>query len=75
MNPLGSHWLRLGLWLFLAAPLVAFAVALSEQEADFMLALIITLYIWAFVCVILALIALAGLCVRLFSWGIRAFRR
>ena len=74
MNPLASHWLRLALWLFVAAPVVAFAVALT-QDVGFMIALIITLYIWALVCVILALIALTGLLLRVFNWGIRAIRR
>ncbi len=74
MNPLASHWLRLAFWLFVAAPVVAFAAAFT-QNVGFMLALVITLYIWAMVCVILALIALAGLLVRLFGWGIRAIRR
>jgi hypothetical protein len=74
VNPLHSHWLRLAVWLFAASPLVAFAVALT-QEVDFSFALILTLYMWALVCVILALIALAGLLLRAVHWGIRAFRR
>lgn len=74
MNPLRSHWLRLAVWLFIATPVVAFAIALT-QEVDFRLALFITLYVWALVCVILAGIAFAGLVVRLCSWGIRAIRR
>jgi hypothetical protein len=74
MNPLHSHWLRLAAWLFIASPVVAFAVAIT-QEVDFRLALFITLYMWALVCVILAAIAFAGLLVRLFHWGIRAIRR
>ena len=74
MNPLASHWLRLALWLFVAAPVVAVAVALT-QDVGFMIALVITLYIWALVCVILALIALAGLVLRVMHWGVRAIRR
>jgi len=74
VNPLASHWLRLAAWLFLASPIVALLVALTA-DTDFMFALIITLYMWALVCVILALIALAGLVLRLVHWGIRALRR
>jgi hypothetical protein len=74
MNPLASHWLRMSAWLFLLSPVVALLVALST-DSDFMLALIITLYIWAGVCVILALFALVGLAARLFSRGMRALRR
>jgi hypothetical protein len=74
VNPLASHWLRIGLWLFVASPIVAFAVALT-QDVDFSLALVLTLYMWALVCVILALIALAGLLLRAMHWGIRAIRR
>ena len=74
MNPLESHWLRLAVWLFAASPLVAFAVTLREG-VDFGVALAITLYMWALVCVILAAIALAGLIVRVFQWGLRAIRR
>ncbi len=74
MNPFGSHWLRLAVWLFVASPVVAFAVALT-QHVDFTFALVLTLYMWALVCVILALIALAGLFLRVMHWGIRALRR
>ncbi len=74
MNPLHSHWLRLAVWLFVASPVVAFAVAFTQQ-VDFTFALILTLYMWALVSVILALIALAGLVLRLMHWGIRALRR
>lgn len=74
MNPLQSHWLRLAVWLFVASPVVAFAVAFTQQ-VDFTFALILTLYMWALVSVILALIALAGLVLRLMHWGIRALRR
>ena len=74
MNPLHSHWLRLAVWLFAASPVVAFAVAFTQQ-VDFTFALILTLYMWALVSVILALIALAGLVLRLMHWGIRALRR
>ncbi len=74
MNPLASHWLRLSVWLFAASPLLAFAIALTT-DAPFKVALYFTLYMWALVCVILALIALAGLVVRLVNRGWRAFRR
>lgn len=74
MNPLASHWLRLAGWLFLALPIVALLVVLSADVA-FTFALMITLYIWVLVCVILALIAFAGLLLRLVGWGIRAIRR
>jgi hypothetical protein len=74
VNPLHSHWLRLAVWLFAASPVVAFAVAFTQQ-VDFTFALILTLYMWALVSVILALIALAGLVLRLMHWGIRALRR
>ena len=74
MNPLRSHWLRLAVWLFVASPIVAFAVALT-QEVSFTFALALTLYMWALVCVILALIALVGLMLRAMHWGMRAFRR
>ncbi|MBI5290227.1 MAG: hypothetical protein HY873_14740 [Chloroflexi bacterium] len=74
MNPLASHWLRLSVWLFVASPLLAFAIALTT-DAQFKVALFLTLYMWVLVCVILALIALAGLVVRLVNRGWRAFRR
>ena len=74
MNPLASHWFRIALWLFIASPIVAFAVVLAT-DASFTLALAVTLYMWAFVSVILALIALGGLLVRLVGWGVRAIRR
>ena len=74
MNPLASHWLRLAAWLFIASPVVALAVALT-QGIDFTFALILTLYMWLLVCVILALIALAGLALRALEWGLRALRR
>ena len=74
MNPLASHWFRLAVWLFLASPIVAVLVALTAN-ADFTLALVVTLYMWAVVCVILALIAAGGLLYRLIAWGIRAIRR
>jgi hypothetical protein len=74
VNPLHSHWLRLAVWLFVASPVVAFAVAFTQQ-VDFTFALILTLYMWALVSVILALIALAGLVLRLMHWGMRALRR
>jgi hypothetical protein len=74
LNPLASHWLRIALWLFIASPIVAAAVVLAT-DASFTLALAVTLYMWAFVSVILALIALGGLLVRLVGWGVRAVRR
>ena len=49
---------------FVASPVVALAVALTTQSVDFTFALVLTLYMWALVCVILALIALAGLVLR-----------
>lgn len=74
MNPLASHWLRLSALLLLAAPAIALAVALSGDIA-FRVALVITLYVWALVCGILALVALMALCVRLVGRGMRAIRR
>lgn len=74
MNPLASHWLRLSVLLLLLAPAIAFAVALSG-DIDFRVALVITLYVWALVCGILALVALAALFVRLVGRGMRAIRR
>jgi hypothetical protein len=74
VNPLASHWFRIGILLFVASPIVAVMVALTTG-VDFGIAIAITLYMWAFVCVILALIALAGLLVRLLSRGVRALRR
>jgi hypothetical protein len=74
VNPLASHWLRLAGWLFIASPVVALAVALT-QGVDFVFAMILTLYMWLLVCVILALIALAGLIRRALQWGFRALRR
>ena len=73
MNPLASHWFRLAAWLFLASPMVALLVAFSAH-ADFMLALSVTLSIWALVCLILAAIALGGLVVRIAAWAVRAIR-
>jgi hypothetical protein len=74
VNPLASHWLRLAAWLFIASPVVAVAVALT-QGVDFVFTMILTLYMWLAVCVILALIALAGLILRALQWGVRALRR
>jgi hypothetical protein len=74
VNPLASHWFRLAGWLFLISPVVALLVVLTA-DVPFTFALVITLYMWGLVCVILALIALAGLFVRLVGWGIRAIRR
>ena len=74
MNPLASHWFRIAVALFVASPLVALLVVLTT-EAGFTLAIIVTLYMWAGVCVILAIIAFAGLIVRLLGRGMRALRR
>lgn len=74
MNPLQAHWLRITLWLLAGTPVVALAVALTT-DAGFRFAIAVTLYIWVVVCVILALIALAGLVVRLLGRGLRAIRR
>lgn len=74
MNPLASHWFRLAGWLFLAAPIIALLIV-PAADVPFTFALVITLYIWGLVCVILALIAFAGLLLRLVGWGIRAIRR
>jgi hypothetical protein len=73
MNPLASHWLRLSIWLLLASPILAFAIGLSTGE-PFRVSLALTLYAWALVCVILALVALGGLTYRLVNRGWRAFR-
>ena len=73
MNPLASHWFRLAVWLFLASPIIATVVAL-RAHADFVLALNVTLSIWAFVCLVLAMIALAGLLLRITAWAMRAIR-
>ena len=75
MNPLSTHWLRVSALLLVAMPLVAFAVAASEAGIDYSLALFFTLYVWLGVCVILALIALAGVIGRLLGRGFRALRR
>ncbi|MBI2724269.1 MAG: hypothetical protein HYX50_04315 [Chloroflexi bacterium] len=75
MNPLRSHWLRLAFWLLLAMPLVAFAVVLTADDLNFAFAFSVTLYMWLLVSGILALIAFAGLLLRLMGWGIRAIRR
>ena len=74
MNPLASHWFRVSLALFLASPIVAGLVAFTTS-ADFALAITITLYMWALVCGILALIALAALVLRAIGRGMRALRR
>lgn len=74
MNPLASHWLRLSLWLLVVVPAIAFAVALTTT-VDFRVALFFTLYVWLMVCVVLALVALAGLLMRLVAFGVRAIRR
>lgn len=74
MNPLASHWFRVSAGLFVASPLVALLVVLTT-DAPFRLSLLITLYIWAFVCAILALIAFGGLALRLIGRGMRVIRR
>jgi hypothetical protein len=74
VNPLASHWLRMALWLFIASPVVALLVVLTT-DVGFNIAIIFVLYMWAVVCVILALIAFAGLILRLISRGMRALRR
>jgi hypothetical protein len=74
MNPLRAHWFRLALWLLVAAPIVALAVALSSG-VDFAMSVTVTLYIWLLVSVILALIAFSGLIFRLLGRGVRAIRR
>ena len=74
MNPLASHWFRVSLALFLASPLVALLVVLTT-DAGFQLAIALTLYMWALVCGILALVALAALALRLIGRGVRALRR
>jgi hypothetical protein len=61
-------------WLFVASPVVALAITLTT-DAPFTLALALTLYMWAFICAILALIALVGLATRLVGRGVRALRR
>ena len=75
MNPLSSHWIRLSVLLLLVMPAVAFGVAASEGGIDYSLALFFTLYVWLGVCVILALVALAGVIGRLLNRGLRALRR
>jgi hypothetical protein len=74
VNPLASHWFRVALLLVAASPAVALFVVLTTN-ADFTTAIALTLYVWFFVCVILALIAFAGLIVRLLGRGVRALRR
>lgn len=74
MNPLASHWFRIAVLLFVASPAVALLVVLTTN-ADFTTAIALTLYMWALVCVILALIAFAGLIVRVLGRGLRALRR
>jgi hypothetical protein len=74
VNPLHAHWLRMTVWLLIGMPLVALAVALTT-DVGFTFAIAVTLYIWALVCVILALIALSGLVVRALGRGLRAIRR
>lgn len=74
MNPVRSHWLRLAVWLFLASPIIAFAVA-ATTDVPFGFAIYLTFSMWVLVCVILALIALTGLIARLIGRGMRALRR
>jgi hypothetical protein len=74
INPLASHWFRVSVALFLLSPVVAGLVAFTT-EADFSLAITITLYMWAFVCGILALIAFVALVLRAIGRGMRALRR
>ncbi|MEX2245511.1 MAG: hypothetical protein WEC75_02400 [Dehalococcoidia bacterium] len=74
MNPLASHWFRIGLALLVLSPLVAFLVA-AINDVPFGPAIVVTLYLWLVVCVILALIAAVGMVVRLVGRGVRALRR
>ncbi len=74
MNPLASHWFRVSLTLLVVAPIVAGLVSLTT-DADFRFAITITLYMWALVCGILALFALAVLVLRAIGRGLRALRR
>jgi len=74
VNPLASHWFRVAMWLGLLSPVLAFLVVLTT-DADFGLAINVTVSMWVLVCVILALIAFAGLLARVIGWGIRAIRR
>jgi hypothetical protein len=74
INPLSSHWLRLSALLLIATPVIAFAVAFTSN-VDYMIAAFFTVWVWVLVCVILALIALAGVVGRLLGRGIRALRR
>ena len=74
MNPLSSHWLRVSVLLLLATPIIVFATAVTS-DVGFAFAASFTLYVWAGVSVILALVALIGLVVRLAGRGIRAVRR
>jgi hypothetical protein len=74
VNPLASHWFRLALLLLIASPIVAFGVGWSTG-VEFGIAIALTLYMWAAVCVILAAIALVGLIARLLGRGMRALRR
>ena len=66
--------LRVALLLFVASPAVALLVVLTTN-AGFTTAIALTLEMWALVCVILALIAFAGLIVRVLGRGLRALRR
>lgn len=74
MNPLASHWIRLALSLVVASPVVALFVV-ATTDADFRTAIALTLYMWVFVSVILALIAAVGVVARALGRGLRALRR
>ena len=60
--------------MLLATPIIAFATAVTS-DVEFGFAAYFTLYIWAGVCVILALVAFIRLVVSLAGRGIRALRR
>jgi hypothetical protein len=74
MNPLASHWFRVSLTLLVVSPIVAGLVSFTTS-ADFRFAIAVTLYMWALVCGILALVAFAALVLRAISRGMRALRR
>ena len=74
MNPLASHWFRITMALLIVSPVVAFAVALSTG-APFEITVALTLYMSVLVCVILALIAFAGVAARLAGRIARGLRR
>ena len=74
MNPLASHWFRIGAGVLLASPLIALLVD-ATTGSSYGLALTFTLYMSFVVCVILALIATAGLAIQLVGKGVRALRK